>query len=133
MSLHSQTCLLQSPLGNGKVAVTRYIQGGRYIQVNFVENIRQLKILGSCPVTVVSRVTAIYRAVINRFDCSRFCHVLVQVDLALDKIMGRLAHNTKRVTKSRYRKREKECILQIADIVCRVVLLPSMFLDNSSP
>ena len=83
----------------------RYIQGDRYIQVNFAENTRQLKILGSCPVTVVSRVTAIYRAVINRFDCSRFCHVLVQVDLALDKIMGRLAHNTKRVTRSRYRKR----------------------------
>ena len=83
----------------------RYIQGVRCIQVNFAENIRQLKILGSCPVTVVSRVTAIYRAVINRFDCSRFCHVLVQVDLALDKIMGRLAHNTKRVTRSRYRKR----------------------------
>ena len=58
--------------------------------------------------TVVSRVTAIYRAVIYRLDCSRFCHVLVQVDLALAKIMGRLAHNTKRVTKSRYRKREKE-------------------------
>ena len=115
------------------MAVTRYIQGVRCIQVNFAENIRQLKILGSCPVTVVSRVTAIYRAVINRFDCSRFCHVLVQVDLALDKIMGRLAHNTKRVTKSRYRKREKECILQIADVVCRVVLLPSMFLDDSSP
>ena len=83
--------------------------------------------------TVVSRVTAIYRVIIDRFDRSRFCHVLVQVDLALDKIMGRLAHNTKRVTKSRYRKREKECILQIADVVCRVFLLPTMFLDNSSP
>ena len=50
------------------MAVTRYIEGVRCIQVNFAENIRQLKILGSCPVTVVSRVTAIYRAVINRFD-----------------------------------------------------------------
>ena len=94
MPLYSEICVQQSSLGNGKVAVTRYIQGVRCIQVNFAENIRQLKILGSCPVTVVSRVTAIYRAVINRFDCSRFCHVLVQVDLALDKIMGRLAHNT---------------------------------------
>ena len=105
MSLYSQTCVQQSPLGNGKVAVTRYIQGVRCIQVNFAENIRQLKILRSCPVTVVSRVTAIYRAVIYRFDCSRICHVLVRVDLALDKIIGRFAHNTKRVTRSRYRKR----------------------------
>ena len=105
VSLYSQICVQQSRLGNGKVAVTRYIQGVRCIQVNFAENIRQLKILGSCPVTVVSRVTAIYRAVINRFDCSRLCHVLVQVDLTLDEIMGRLAHNTKRVTRSRYRKR----------------------------
>ena len=55
--------------------------------------------------TVIYRVTAIYRAVIYRFNCSRLCHVLVQVDLALDKIVGRLAHNTKRVTKSRYQKR----------------------------
>ena len=31
--------------------------------VNFAENIRQLKILGSCPVTVI------YRADIYRFDC----------------------------------------------------------------
>ena len=105
MPLYSEICVQQSSLGNGKVAVTRYIQGVRCIQVNFAENIRQLKILGSCPVTVVSRVTAIYRAVINRFDCSRICHVLVRVDLALDKIMVRLAHNTKRVTRSRYRKR----------------------------
>ena len=100
MFLYSQTCVQQSRLGNGKVAVTRYIQGVRCIQVNFAENIRQLKILGSCPVTVIYRVTAIYR-----FDCSRLCHVLVQVDLGLDRILGRLAHNTKRVTKSRYRKR----------------------------
>ena len=34
-----------------------YIEGDRYIQVNFAENIRQLKILGSCPVTVLYRVT----------------------------------------------------------------------------
>ena len=45
-------------------------QGDRYIQVNFAENIRQLKLLGSCPVTVIYGVTAacIYRAVIYRFD-----------------------------------------------------------------
>ena len=78
--------------------------------------------------TVIYKVTAIYRV-----DRSRLCHVLVEVDLALDRIVGRFAHNTKRVTKSRYRKREKECILQIADVVCRVVLLPSMLLDNSLP
>ena len=34
------------------------------IQVNLVENIRQ--ILGSCPVTVIYKVTAIYRVVIIR-------------------------------------------------------------------
>ena len=38
----------------------RCIQGDRYIQVNFAENMRQLNILGSCPVTVIYRVTAIY-------------------------------------------------------------------------
>ena len=75
----------------------RYLQGVCYIQVNFAENIREL---GSYPVTVIYRVTAIYR-----FDCSRLCHVLVQVDLGLDRILGRLAHNTKRATRSRYRKR----------------------------
>ena len=51
------------------------------------------------------RMTALYRAVVHRFNCSRLCHVLVQVDLALDKIVGRLAHNTKPLTKPRYRKR----------------------------
>ena len=39
-------------------------QGDRYIQVNFAENIRQLNIMCSCPVTVIYWVTAIYR-----FDC----------------------------------------------------------------
>ena len=39
------------------------IQGDCYIQVNFAENIGQLKILGSCPVTVIYRVTTISRAV----------------------------------------------------------------------
>ena len=50
--------------GNG------YIQGDHYIQVNSAENIRQLKIWRSCPVTVIHRVTAIYKAVIYRFDLS---------------------------------------------------------------
>ena len=48
-----------------------YMKGDRDIQVNFVETIRQLKILGSCPVTVIYRATAIYRAVIYRFDYSK--------------------------------------------------------------
>ena len=46
---------IQSKL-HGKWQSDRYIQGDRYIQVNFEENIRQLKILGSCPVTVIYRV-----------------------------------------------------------------------------
>ena len=46
---------IQSKL-HGKLQSDRYIQGDRYIQVNFAENIRQLKILGSCPVTVIYRV-----------------------------------------------------------------------------
>jgi len=40
-----------------------------YIQVNFAENIGQLKILGSFLVTVLYRETTIYRAAIYRFDC----------------------------------------------------------------
>ena len=47
----------------GKWHGNRYIQGDRYIQVNFAENIRQPKILGSFPVTLIYRVTAIYRAI----------------------------------------------------------------------
>ena len=43
----------------GKWQGDRYTQGDHYIQVNFAENIRQLKILGSCPVTVIYRVTTI--------------------------------------------------------------------------
>ena len=46
---------IQSKL-HGKWQSDRYIQGDHYIQVNFAENIRQLKILGSCPVTVIYRV-----------------------------------------------------------------------------
>ena len=45
------------------------MQGDCYIQVNFAENIRQLKVFGSYPVTVIHRLTAIYRVVIYRFDC----------------------------------------------------------------
>ena len=46
-----------------KLQGNRYIQGDRYIRVNFAENIKKLKILGSCP------VTAIYRAFLYRFGC----------------------------------------------------------------
>ena len=38
---------------DGKWQGDRYTQSDRYIQVNFAESIRQLKILGSCPVTVI--------------------------------------------------------------------------------
>ena len=46
MSWYSQTYeQRRSPLGNGKVIIIyHYIKGDRYIQVNFAENIRQLKI-----------------------------------------------------------------------------------------
>ena len=54
----------------GKQQGDCYIQGDHYIQVNFAENIRQLKILGSCLVMVIYRVTTIYRAVIYKFDSS---------------------------------------------------------------
>ena len=51
-------CVQWSPLENGKVTVTPLyiIQDDHYIQVNFAENIRQLKILGSCQVAVLYRV-----------------------------------------------------------------------------
>lgn len=41
----------------GKWPGDRYIQGDLYIQVNFVENIRQLKMLGSFLVTIIYRLT----------------------------------------------------------------------------
>ena len=41
----------------GKWPDDRYIQGHLYIQVNFVENIRQLEMLGSFPVTIIYRLT----------------------------------------------------------------------------
>ena len=65
--VHSQTCVQWSLLGNDKVTVI--IQGDcyMYIQVNFsVENKKKLKILGSCLVTVIYRVTTTYRAAIYR-------------------------------------------------------------------
>ena len=44
-----------------------------YIQVNFsVENKRQLKILGSCPMTVIYMVTATYRAAIYRSTLQKY-------------------------------------------------------------
>ena len=55
-----QTCAQLSPLG--KWQGDCYIQRDRYIQLNFEGNIRQLKILGSCPVFVT------YRAVICRLE-----------------------------------------------------------------
>ena len=39
-------------------------QGNSFIQVNSAENIRQLKILGSFRVTLIHRLTAIYRTII---------------------------------------------------------------------
>ena len=52
-----------------------YKQGDRYIQVNFAENIRQLKILGSC------QLTSLYRAVIYGFDCNRLRPVEPEEDI----------------------------------------------------
>ena len=43
-----------------------YIQSDRYMQVNFAQKLRQLKIFGiNYPVTVIYRVTTIYRGVIQ--------------------------------------------------------------------
>ena len=51
-------------MGNGKVTVI-YRVTAIIIQLNFAENIRQLKILGSFPVTVnIYRVNAVLKAVI---------------------------------------------------------------------
>ena len=47
----------------GKWQGNSYIQGDRYTQVNFAENIRQLKMLRSFAATLIYRVTAIYRAI----------------------------------------------------------------------
>ena len=61
----SQTYVQQPPLRNGKVTVI-YRVTAIIIKVNFAENIRQLKILGSCRDRNI-QVTAIYRAVIYWF------------------------------------------------------------------
>ena len=47
----------------GKWQGNSYILGDRYTQVNFAENIRQLKMLRSFAVTLIYRVTALYRAI----------------------------------------------------------------------
>ena len=63
-----------------------YIQSDRYMQVNFAQKLRQLKILGiNYPVTVIYRVTTIYRGVIQiwlyvnitslRILCSQVAHL----------------------------------------------------------
>ena len=39
------------------------------MQVNLTVNIRD-DFLGSCSLTVIHRVTAIYRAIVYRFDCN---------------------------------------------------------------
>ena len=64
----------------------RYIQGDCYVQANFAENVRQLKILGSCLVTVSYWVTAIYRTVLYSFDYNIIIHFwpfLIQVMFVL--------------------------------------------------
>ena len=68
----------------GKWHGDRYKQGDRCIQVNFVENIRQLKILGSC------QVTALYRAVIYRFDCNRLRPVEPEEDILTSRFSSNL-------------------------------------------
>ena len=68
MLVFQSTVNLCSTVTLGKWKGDCYIQGDHYIQVNFAETIRQLKISGSCAVTVIYQVTAIYRAVMYRFD-----------------------------------------------------------------
>ena len=70
MLVFQSTVNLCTTVTLGKWKGDCYIQGDHYIQVNFAETIRQLKISGSCAVTVIYRVTAIYRAVMYRFDCN---------------------------------------------------------------
>ena len=67
------TCVQWSLLGNDKVTVIIQDDCYMYIQVNFsVENKRQLKILGSCPMTVIYMVTATYRAAIYRSTLQKY-------------------------------------------------------------
>ena len=58
-----------------------YIWGDRYIQVNFAENIRQLKTLGSCSVTVLYRVTKHHRQ--GRYIQVWLCMLLVKIKFRL--------------------------------------------------
>ena len=56
---------IQANLGTTMVTLRKwqrdhYIQGNHYIQVNSAENIRQLKILRSCPVTVMGYTGPLY-------------------------------------------------------------------------
>ena len=65
----------------GKWQGDRYIQGDHYILVNCAENVRQLKILGSYPVTIIYRLTAIYR-----FDCNRNITKQIQKEKLMVKL-----------------------------------------------
>ena len=56
---YGQTFAQRPPFGNGKVSVT-YRVTAILKQVNCAENITQLKILGSCPVTAIYSVTGKY-------------------------------------------------------------------------
>ena len=56
---YTQTCVQRSPL---EIARSPLYTG--QLSLNFAEHIRQLKILGSCPVTVKYRVIALYSDVI---------------------------------------------------------------------
>ena len=54
--------------------MTVVIQGDCYMVVNFAENVRQLKILGSCPVTVI--------------QCERYIQVNFAENITQLKILG---------------------------------------------
>ena len=56
----------------GKWQGDRYTQGNHYIQVNFAENIRQLKVLGSSPVTVIKYPVSCAPSVYAGRDCKNF-------------------------------------------------------------
>ena len=56
----------------GKWQGDHYRQGNHYIQVNFAENIRQLKVLGSCLVTVIKYPVSCAPSVYAGHDCKNF-------------------------------------------------------------
>ena len=67
---------IQANLGTTMVTIRKwqgdhYIQGDRYIQVNSAENIRQLKILRSCPVTVMGYTGPLYTGLTVAFGFKR--------------------------------------------------------------